>query len=173
MRKVLIITFISLITLIYTNAIFKIHSHSGSWCDYETSKGKVNIQVIQKGKTSSPFISFNMTLNDEYGNEYHAQCKIEQNPEESKDKEEEFINEIEGEEEMKDELEGEGEMKDELEGEGEMKDELEGEEEMKDEVEGEEEMKDELEREEEMKDEVEGEEEMKDELEREDRKSVV
>ena len=53
-----------------------------------------------------------MTLNDEYGNEYHAQCKIEQNPEESKDKEEEFINEIEGEEEMKDELEGEEEMKD-------------------------------------------------------------
>ena len=155
-------TFFTLFALISSKAQFTLHSHSGSWCDYWTGLGLVNIQVIQKGVSSSPSVSFNMTLNDDDGNEYFANCTIEQEVQELDDKEEELTkDELEEEEELKDELEEE--LKDELE--EELKDELEGEEELKDELEGEEELKDELE-EEELKDELE-EEKLKEELEEE------
>ena len=58
-------------------ALFKIHSHSGSWCDYETGLGKVNIQIIQEGSSISEIFLFNMTLIDEYETNYLAECKIE------------------------------------------------------------------------------------------------
>jgi len=65
-----------LIATVAAKGTFKVHSHSGSWCDYETGLGKVNIQVIQEGQTKNK-VSFNMTLVDDGENKYSAQCSID------------------------------------------------------------------------------------------------
>ena len=62
---------------IYTEATFQLFSHSGSWCGYETKLGKVNIQVRQKGLSSSEKYLFNMTLLVSHGGEFDAMCIIE------------------------------------------------------------------------------------------------
>ena len=70
-----------MVALINAQAIFQVHSHSGSYCEYETGLGRVNIQVkllneiLENDKSS--FIYFNMTLQDKSENEYKAKCKIE------------------------------------------------------------------------------------------------
>ena len=79
MKRFLILFFTVLISFINTNEIFKIHSHSGSWCDYETKLGKVNIQVIKADGNSENFSKFKMTLIDNDKNEYSAECEINQN----------------------------------------------------------------------------------------------
>ena len=109
--------FIALFALISCKAEFTLHSHSGSWCDYWTGSGLVNIQVIQKGLSHTSNVTFNMTLKDQDGNEYIANCTIEAETD-NDDKEEEELKE-EGEEELKEEEEeelkeeGEEELKEE------------------------------------------------------------
>ena len=71
-----LIFIIILIATVAAKGTFKVHSHSGSWCDYETGLGKVNIQVIQEGQTKNK-VSFNMTLVDDGENKYSAQCSID------------------------------------------------------------------------------------------------
>ena len=88
-----LIFIIILFATVATKATFKVHSHSGSWCDYETGLGKVNIQVIQEGQASGK-ASFNMTLVDDDENKYSARCSIDSHkgkpePEEPEDKENE------------------------------------------------------------------------------------
>ena len=58
MKNVLFLILASLIILINSQEIFKIHSHSGSWCDYETKLGKVNIQVIKADGSSENYAKF-------------------------------------------------------------------------------------------------------------------
>ena len=69
-----LIYIIILFATVATKAAFKVHSHSGSWCDY--GSGKVNIQVIQEGQASGK-ASFNMTLADDNENKYSAKCSID------------------------------------------------------------------------------------------------
>ena len=76
MKRFFIFFFTFLISFINTNGIYKIHSHSGSWCDYETKLGKVNIQVIKENDNSENFAKFKMTLIDGDKNEYSAECEI-------------------------------------------------------------------------------------------------
>ena len=83
MSKVTIIIFVALIALISSKAQFIVHSHSGSWCDYWTGLGLVNIQVIQKGLSHSRNVTFNMTVQDYNRNKYFANCTIEQTEAES------------------------------------------------------------------------------------------
>ena len=78
MSKIKIIIFVALITLISSETEFIVHSHSGSWCDYWTGNGLVNIQVIQKGPNLPKNVTFNMTLQDYNRNKYNANCTIEQ-----------------------------------------------------------------------------------------------
>ncbi len=78
MSKIKIILFVALITLISSETEFIVHSHSGSWCDYWTGNGLVNIQVIQKGPNLPQNVTFNMTLQDYNRNKYNANCTIEQ-----------------------------------------------------------------------------------------------
>ncbi len=108
MKKMILLTFFALFALISSKALFTLHSHSGSWCDYWTGLGLVNIQVIQKGVSTSPNVLFNMTLTDDDGTEYFANCTIEQEVLGSDDKEED----LEEEEELKEEEE-EKELKEE------------------------------------------------------------
>ena len=78
MKSVIIhlIFIVILFATVATKGTFKVHSHSGSWCDYETGLGKVNIQVIQEGQAKDK-VSFNMTLVDDGENKYSAQCSID------------------------------------------------------------------------------------------------
>jgi len=41
-----LIFIIILIATVAAKGTFKVHSHSGSWCDYETGLGKVNISFF-------------------------------------------------------------------------------------------------------------------------------
>ena len=82
MSQIKFIIFVALIALISSKANFILHSHSGSWCDYWTGNGLVNIQVIQKGLSHSENITFNMTVQDYNRNKYNANCTIEQSKEE-------------------------------------------------------------------------------------------
>ena len=79
MKKFLFLFLVFLISLMNAQEIYKIHSHSGSWCDYETKLGKVNIQVIKTADNSEKTAKFNMTLTDGNNNEYSAECEINQN----------------------------------------------------------------------------------------------
>ena len=78
MNKVKIIIFVALIALITSKAHFILHSHSGSWCDFWTGSGLVNVQVVQKGLSHSKNVTFNMTVQDSLRNRYNANCTIEQ-----------------------------------------------------------------------------------------------
>ena len=71
-----LIFIVILFATVAAKGTFKVHSHSGSWCDYETGLGKVNIQVIQEGQANDK-VSFNMTLVDDEENKYSAQCSID------------------------------------------------------------------------------------------------
>ena len=53
MKNLTLLLLVALFATIYTEATFQLFSHSGSWCGYETKLGKVNIQVRQKGLSSS------------------------------------------------------------------------------------------------------------------------
>ena len=77
MKNLSLLLLVALFATIYTEATFQLFSHSGSWCDYETKLGKVNIQVRQKGLSSSEKYLFNMTLLDSHGGEFDAMCTIE------------------------------------------------------------------------------------------------
>ena len=77
MKNLTLLLLVALFATIYTEATFQLFSHSGSWCDYETKLGKVNIQVRQKGLSSSEKYLFNMTLLDSHGGEFPAMCTIE------------------------------------------------------------------------------------------------
>ena len=83
-----ITTFLALIAITFAKTKFTVHSHSGSWCDYETKLGKVNIQVIQKGADLPSNVNFNMTVVDPNNREYSAFCTIEQNGGKTGDEEE-------------------------------------------------------------------------------------
>ena len=180
MRKMVITTFLALIAITFAKTKFTVHSHSGSWCDYDTKLGKVNIQVIQKGEDLPSNVTFNMTVVDPNNQEYSVFCTIEQNgaktgaveienEEEEEEKEGEEGKENEGEEEEGKEKEGEEEEGKEKEGEEEEGKEKEGEEEEGKEKEGEEEEGKEKEgEEEEGKKEKEGEEEEEGKKEKED-----
>ena len=120
MRKMVITTFLALIAITFAKTKFTVHSHSGSWCDYDTKLGKVNIQVIQKGEDLPSNVTFNMTVVDPNNQEYSVFCTIEQNgaktgaveienEEEEEEKEGEEGKENEGEEEEGKEKEGEEE----------------------------------------------------------------
>ena len=92
-----LIFIIILFATVATKGTFKVHSHSGSWCDYETGLGKVNIQVIQEGQTNDK-VSFNMTLVDNEENKYSATCNIDAekvNPETDEPEQEDKENESE------------------------------------------------------------------------------
>ena len=103
MKNLNLIVLVALFATIYTEATFQLFSHSGSWCDYETKLGKVNIQVRQTGISSSEMHTFNMTLLDSHGQEFDAMCTIEAIPGET-DKENEDENEsLENEKESADE----------------------------------------------------------------------
>ena len=88
-------TFVALFALISCKAEFRLHSHSGSWCDYWTGLGLVNIQVIQRGLSHTSNVRFNMTLEDQYGNEYFANCTIEAETDNDDKEEEEELKEEE------------------------------------------------------------------------------
>ena len=49
---------------------------SGSWCDYWTDLGLVNIQVRQNQLATEKMSNFSMMLGDEDGNEYRANCTV-------------------------------------------------------------------------------------------------
>ena len=78
MKGSLILFFATLISLINGSGIYKVHSHSGSWCDYETKLGRVNIQVSKENVTYDKSLNFTMTLIDKNNNktEYPAKCYI-------------------------------------------------------------------------------------------------
>ena len=62
-----------------TEVIYKIFSHSGSWCDYETKLGKVNLQVKKTNNPKNESVSIQMILIDGDKNEYPAECVINNN----------------------------------------------------------------------------------------------
>ena len=94
MKNLSLLLLVALFATIYTEATFQLFSHSGSWCDYETKLGKVDIQVRQKGMSSSEKYLFNMTLLDSHGGEFDAICTKEATHG-GKDKENEEENEKE------------------------------------------------------------------------------
>ena len=49
---------------------------SGSWCDYWTDLGLVNIQVRQNQRATEKMSNFSMMLHDEYNNTYRANCTV-------------------------------------------------------------------------------------------------
>ena len=49
---------------------------SGSWCDYWTDLGLVNIQVRQNQLATEKMSNFSMMLHDEYNNTYRANCTV-------------------------------------------------------------------------------------------------
>jgi len=49
---------------------------SGSWCDYWTDLGLVNIQVRQDKLAKEKMSNFSMMLHDEYDNQYRANCTV-------------------------------------------------------------------------------------------------
>ena len=49
---------------------------SGSWCDYWTDLGLVNIQVRQNQLATEKMSNFSMMLGDEDGNQYRANCTV-------------------------------------------------------------------------------------------------
>ena len=110
MKNLTFILFVALFATIYTKATFQLFSHSGSWCDYETKLGKVNIQVRQKGLSSSEKHFFNMTLLDSHGGEFDAMCTIEAI---SGEAEKENEDEKKEDEKKEDDLEDEKELTDE------------------------------------------------------------
>ena len=91
MNKVKIIIFVALIALITSKAHFILHSHSGSWCDFWTGSGLVNVQVVQKGLSHSRNVTFNMIVQDNLRNRYNANCTIEQTDSESGNLEEDGV----------------------------------------------------------------------------------
>ena len=62
-----------------TEVIYKIFSHSGSWCDYDTKLGKVNLQVQKMKNPKAESVKIQMTLIDGDKNEYPAKCFINNN----------------------------------------------------------------------------------------------
>ena len=106
MKNLTLLLLVAILATINTKATFQLFSHSGSWCDYETKLGKVNIQVKQKGLSSSAKHLFNMTLLDSHGGEFEAMCTIEAFHEElEKENEEEEQKEEDGNLENEDEKE--------------------------------------------------------------------
>jgi len=107
MKNLTLILLVALFVTVYTEATFQLFSHSGSWCDYETKLGKVNIQVRQTGMSSSKKHLFNMTLLDSHGEEFDAMCTIEaihgetdkENEDEAKKEDDSLENEKESEDE--------------------------------------------------------------------------
>ena len=84
-KALLLLSFTAIISLIASKATYTLYSYSGSWCDLESGLAEVYIQAIQSGGSSNG-ISFNMTLVDETGYKYPAQCKLEgKNIEEDED----------------------------------------------------------------------------------------
>ena len=79
--KTLIIFFFAaaFISLINAHGLYTVHSHSGSWCDYETKLGRVNIQVIKNNEKYDRYLKFKMTLVDNDKKEYPAECYIGEN----------------------------------------------------------------------------------------------
>jgi hypothetical protein len=49
---------------------------SGSWCDYWTDLGLVNIQVRQNQLATEKMSNFSMMLGDKDGNQYRANCTV-------------------------------------------------------------------------------------------------
>ena len=45
-----------------TDVTYKMHSHSGSWCDYETKLGRVNIQIQKMNNPKAEYVKIKMTL---------------------------------------------------------------------------------------------------------------
>ena len=63
--KILVLLFFAVvISLINSQGAYKIHSHSGSWCDYETERGRVNIQILTEPENVSEDVKIKMTLID-------------------------------------------------------------------------------------------------------------
>ena len=79
MKNYVLLFLAVLISLINAKGTYKIHSHSGSWCDYETKLGKVNIQIIKESGDFAQYVKIKMTLIDESKNEYPAECTINNN----------------------------------------------------------------------------------------------
>ena len=81
MKRFLILFFVALISLINAkNGQYWVYSHSGSWCDYETKLGRVNIQVKLESNTNyDRSLNFTMTLIDNNKKEYPAKCYIGEN----------------------------------------------------------------------------------------------
>ena len=81
MKRSLVLFFFTLISLINAkDGKYWVHSHSGSWCDYETKLGKVNIQVkLESNIYYDRNLNFTMTLIDKNKKEYSAKCYIGEN----------------------------------------------------------------------------------------------
>ena len=79
MRILVLLYFAVLISLINAQGTYIIHSHSGSWCDYETKLGKVNIQIQKMNNPKAESVKIKMTLIDGSKNEYPAECIINNN----------------------------------------------------------------------------------------------
>ena len=75
MKNVSLIILLSILVLTSAAGKFTFFSHSGSWCDYETKLGKVNLQIRQEGAVPGEY-KFKMILYAEDKSEYPADCTI-------------------------------------------------------------------------------------------------